>query len=67
VQHDHILVKLESETFIEYLTDFNSSLSPETSNLCQYIKKIKNEAQITQITFLIPSFKSILKYLILFL
>ena len=61
VQHDHILVKLETEAFLDYLTDFNSNQSPAASNLCRYIGKVKTDAKITQITFLIPNFKSVLK------
>jgi hypothetical protein len=61
VQHDHIIVKLESDTFIEYVNDYLSNQS--SNSLIKFIDDIKQKAQVSQITLLISSLKQYLKYL----
>ena len=62
VQHDHILVKIEIENIIEYITDFHLNSNPENSNISSCIKSVKNDAQVSQITFLILNLKALIKY-----
>ena len=61
MQHDHILIKMETENLIEFITEFNSNPNANSSLLCNYVQRVKSDAQITQITFLIQNFKSFLK------
>jgi hypothetical protein len=60
VQHDHIIVKIEIEAFIEHINDYLSNQS--NNSLIAFIDEIKQKSQVTQITLLIPSLKQYLKY-----
>ena len=63
-QHDHILVKVECDKFVEYVNEFGSSSSSDdkaNSELINYVKSIKRNAQVSQITFLVPGFKQYFK------
>lgn len=62
VQHDHIIVKVEIDTFVEYVNDY--LLNQCSNSLIAFIDEIKEKAQVTQITLLIPSLKQYLKYLL---
>ena len=62
VQHDHILVKIECEQFVDYASEHLSCEDRSNSNLIRYVNNIKTSAQISQITFLIPGFKQYFKY-----
>lgn len=61
VQHDHILVRLETDQFLEYVNDFLNSESTTTNALVSFVQNIKDKAQVTQITLLIQNFKQFLK------
>jgi hypothetical protein len=65
MQHDHILVKVELDKFVEFVNDFssltNSSCDKSNSNLINFVKNVKKNAQVTQITFLVPGFKQYFK------
>lgn len=58
-QHDHILVKLDLDNFIDHLHSFYSS---STSNsLLDLVQNVKKNAQVTQVTLLVPGFKQFFK------
>ena len=61
MQHDHILVRLETDQFLEYVNDFLNSESTTTNALVSFVQNIKDKAQVTQITLLIQNFKQFLK------
>ena len=44
---------------IAYITDFLSN--PENSDISSYIKSIKSTGQVSEITFLILNFKTLIK------
>jgi hypothetical protein len=44
---------------IAFIADFLSN--PEKSDISSFIKSIKSEAQVSEITFLILNFKSLIK------
>ena len=65
-QHDHILVKVECDKFVEYVNEFgccgNGGVNDKTmSELIKHVKSIKKNAQETQVTFLVPGFKQYFK------
>lgn len=63
VQHDHILVKIDIDAFLQLANDFLTSDSAGNNLLTSFIDDIKKKAQISQITLLINNFKQHLKYL----
>ena len=63
-QHDHILVKVECDTFADYVSEHCESSDKRTSNLMKYVNCIKKNAQVSQITFLLPGFKQYFKYVV---
>lgn len=52
-QHDHLIVKLELNNFIEKLINF--------SDLIRLVRISKNSAQVTQMSLIVPGFKSFQK------
>ena len=63
VQHDHILVKVEWEQFVEYAGEHLQCADRNNSGLVKYVNSIKAKAQVGEITFLIPGFKQFFKYI----
>ena len=63
VQHDHILVKLELTAFVELVAAHLAEPSNKHNPLRQFIARIKQRAQVTQLTLLVPDFKSYYKYI----
>lgn len=58
-QHDHILVKIDLDKFLELVTQF--SLNEPSIDLINFISGIKKSAQVTQVSLLIPGFKAYFK------
>ncbi len=52
VQHDHILIRLDKDAFINHIS---------AHTLPQYLATIKHKAQVAQVTLLIHNFKQYLK------
>lgn len=65
VQHDHILVKIETDTFINYLNEFKLNYDNLTeynqNELIKYVKECKLKAQVNHISFIIPNFNQFIK------
>ena len=60
-QHDHIVVKLELDSFTKYLLEFNQVDDKSDSSLAKLVQSIKKKAQVTQVTLLVPGLKAYLK------
>jgi hypothetical protein len=75
-QHDHILVKVECDAFVEYVSEFCGDDEDENgsggggcggdtmrlnSELVKYVRSVKRNAQVTQVTMLVPGFKQFFK------
>ena len=57
VQHDHILVKLDFDTFA-------AAASESARSLIELVSGIKEKAQVTHVTLLILNLKQSIKYVI---
>jgi hypothetical protein len=79
-QHDHILVKVDCDSFVEYVNEFCGDDEDENgsgggggggggggnvmrlnSELVKYVRSVKRNAQVTQVTMLVPGFKQFFK------
>jgi len=72
-QHDHILVKVECDAFVDYVSEFCGDDEDENgsggggdtmrsnSELVKYVRSVKRNAQVTQVTMLVPGFKQFFK------
>lgn len=58
-QHDHILVRIDWEFFLDAATDFVAS--PDANSLLKFLDTIKSSSQCTQVTLLVFEFKKNLK------
>jgi hypothetical protein len=61
VQHDHIIVKIEIDSFLEHVQDYLADSGNKYNKLAKLIAEIKQKAQVTQVTLLLPGFKQFLK------
>ena len=61
VQHDHILIKIENDCFLQHLSDYIGNSNTKNNSLSQFIHEIKHKAQVSQVTLLIQNFKQFLK------
>ena len=61
VQHDHILVRLDLDVFLEYVGDFVTSESPNSNALTSFVRSVKVKAQVNQVTLLVQNFKQHLR------
>nr|QNH68100.1 crossover junction endonuclease EME1 isoform x2 [Brachionus koreanus] len=56
-QHNHLIVKIDLDSFVEKLSSANFA------NLIQFVKSSKQNAQVTQMSLIVPGFKSFQKSL----
>ncbi|CAF1021393.1 unnamed protein product, partial [Brachionus calyciflorus] len=56
-QHDHLVVKIDLENLIEYLHE------DSLDKLISFVRKCKKSAQVTQMTLIVPGFKTFQKSL----
>jgi hypothetical protein len=65
VQHDHIIVKMEADTLINYLNEFKLNYDNLTeynqNELVKYVRECKLKAQVNYISFIIHNFNQFIK------
>lgn len=60
-QHNHILVKMETDAFVDHVAEFMNLEKRHSNSLTVFLAEIKKKAQVDSVTFLVNQFKQYYK------